>query len=148
MINIRSVYKQDKAISIGLWMTLSAIFVYIIGKIVYQFVLYSTCQHWGNAKTTCHLHYEKKLGNYLCYLTILFLFLCLLFKIGVWFFCKKLQLYEEVEGKNEEAVEIRELMAPVSASEQTDAPTNGGKYLFHKRKGSEIIALGSFSFES
>ncbi|XP_012215064.2 solute carrier organic anion transporter family member 1A5 [Linepithema humile] len=102
LINIRSVYKQDKAISIGFWMMWLSIFVYVPGKILYELVARQACQYWGSEKTICHLHNSEKLGDYLCYFTILFLSLSLLFKIVVWFFCKNLQLYEEVEDKDYE----------------------------------------------
>jgi len=100
LINIRSVYKQDKAISIGFWMMWLSVFVYIPGKILYELIAYQACQYWGDQKAICHLHNSEKLGDYLCYFTIFFLSLCLLFKIIVWFFCKNLQLYEEVENKD------------------------------------------------
>lgn len=102
LINIRSVYKQDKSISIGFWMMWLSIFVYVPAKILYDFVSRQACQYWGSQKIICHLYDSEKLGNYLCYLTILFLSLCLLFKIIVWFFCKKLHLYEEIDVQDQE----------------------------------------------
>ncbi|EZA61300.1 Solute carrier organic anion transporter family member 1A5 [Ooceraea biroi] len=101
LINIRSVYKQDKAISIGFWMMWIAIFVYGPGRIFYELISHKTCQYWGNQKAICHLHNGQKFGEYLCYLTITFLLLSLLLKIVVWFFCKNLQLYKEVEDKDQ-----------------------------------------------
>lgn len=132
LINIRSVYKQDKAISIGFWMMWIAIFVYVLGKVLYEFVSRQTCRYWGNQKIICHLHDSEKLGNYLCYLTILFLSLCLLLKIIVWFFCKNLQLYEEVETKDQENIELRELVEPATITEQPETSNNNSKYSFQK----------------
>lgn len=131
LINIRSVYKQDKAISIGFWMMWIAIFVYVPGKILYEFVSRQACQYWGNQRAICHLHDSVKLGDYLCSLTILFLSFCLLFKIIVWFFCKDLQLYGKVEAKDQESVEMQELFEPVTITEITE--DNNSKYfLFQK----------------
>ncbi|XP_014482148.1 PREDICTED: solute carrier organic anion transporter family member 1A5 [Dinoponera quadriceps] len=110
LINVRSVYKQDKAISIGLWMAIVAIFVNVPGKILYEFASYQACQYWGKEKIICHLHDGEKLGNYLCYLTILLLSLCLVLKAVVCFFSKNLQLYDEVESEGKGNVEIQELI--------------------------------------
>lgn len=129
LINIRSVYKQDKAISIGFWMMWIAIFVYVLGKVPYEFVSRAACQYWGNQKLICHLHDSEKLGNYLCCLTILFLLLSLLVKIIVWFFCKNLSLYEEIESKDQENVEIQEM---IETTEQPELLNNNSKYPFYK----------------
>lgn len=131
LINIRSVYKQDKAISIGFWMMWIAIFVYVIGKALYEFVSRQACQYWGNQKIICHLHDSEKLGNYLCYLTIIFLTLCLLVKIIVWFFCKNLQLYEDAEYKDQENKIIQELLEQATTAEQPEI-LNNSKYFFKK----------------
>jgi len=129
LINIRSVYKQDKAISIGFWMMWISIFVYVLGKVLYEFVSRQTCQYWGNQKIICHLHDPEKLGNYLCYLTIVFLTLCLLAKIIVWFFCKNLQLYEEGEYKDQENKVIQELIEQATTAERPEI-LNNSKYFF------------------
>lgn len=135
LINIRSVNKQDKAISIGFWMMWIALFAYVPGKILYEFVSSQACQYWGNQKIICHLHDSEKLGNYLCYLTILFLSLCLLIKIIVWFFCKNLQLYDEIEieieYKDQENVELQELVEQPATAEQFGV-LNNSKYFFQK----------------
>ncbi|XP_029161947.1 solute carrier organic anion transporter family member 1A5 [Nylanderia fulva] len=122
LINIRSVYKQDKAISIGFWMTWIAIFVYAPGKCLYEFVSREACRYWGNQRAICHLHDSERFGDYLCYLTILFLSLCFLFKIFLWFLCKDLQLYEEVEIKDEnsENVVLQELIEQAGTTEQQE----------------------------
>lgn len=131
LINIRSVYKQDKAITIGFWMMWIALFTYVPGKILYEFVTRQACQYWGNQKIICHLHDSEKLGNYLCYLTILFLSLSLLIKIIVWFFCKNLQLYEEVEEKDQDNVELQELVEQTTTAEP-EVLNNNSKYFFTK----------------
>lgn len=137
LINIRSIYKQDKAISIGFWMMWLSIFVYVPGKILYEFVARQACQYWGDQEAICHLHGEK-FGDYLCYTTILFLSLCLLFKIIVWFFCKNLQLYEEVENKDHENGALQTLIEQVTetnrAIEQQGTSINDGKHFFYQIK--------------
>lgn len=144
LINIRSVYRQDKAIAIGFWMTWIAIFVYVPGKILYEVVSHQACQYWGNQKITCHLHDEETLGNYLCYLTILFLSLCLIFKIIVWFFCKKLQLYEEAESKSVDDVRIPEMTEYQPATYQPrETIINNGEYPFF---GNKLTYLDYSSF--
>lgn len=130
LINIRSVYKQDKAITIGFWMMWIALFS-VPGKILYEFVSRQACLYWGDQKIICHLHSEK-LGNYLCYLTILFLSFYLVIKIIVWFFCKNLQLYEEIEDKDRENVELQELVEQTATTEQPEVLNNNSKYFFPK----------------
>lgn len=129
LINMRSVYKQDKAISIGFWMAWVATIVNIPGKILYEIVSYKACQHWGKGKIICHLHDSEKLGSYLCYLTIAFLSLCLVFKVFVWFFSKDLQLYKEGEGEAKKGVEMQELMEQTKPPEEAEAPSDNSKYL-------------------
>lgn len=129
LINIRSVYKQDKAITIGFWMMWIALFTYVPGKILYEFVARQACQYWGNQKIICHLHDSEKLGNYLCYLTILFLLLSLMIKIIVWAFGKNLQLYEEVE--DQENAELQELVEQ-TATVEPEVLNNNSKYFFQK----------------
>jgi len=107
-----------------------AVFVYVFGKIIYEFVSRQACQYWGSQKLICHLHKSEELGNYLCYLTILFLSLCLLFKIIVWFFCKNLQIYEEVENKDQANVELQELVEPATITELPETLNNNSKYFF------------------
>ncbi|TGZ47629.1 solute carrier organic anion transporter family member 2A1 [Temnothorax longispinosus] len=127
LISIRSVYKQDKAISIGFWMMWIAIFVFALGKVLYEFVTRQACQYWGSQKIICHLHDSEKLGDYLCYLTILLLSFCLLVKIIVWFFCKNLQLYDEVEFKDQENVEVQEMIEQVTAEQPEILNNNNGE---------------------
>lgn len=130
LINIRSVYKQDKAMSIGFLMMWIAIFVYVPGKLLYEYVSRQACQYWGNQKIICHLYDSEKLGDYLCYLTILFLSLCLLVKIIVWFFCKNLKLYVEVENKDQQNLELQEMFERATITELPE--TLNGKYPFQK----------------
>lgn len=134
LINIRSIYKQDKAISIGFWMTWIAIFVYAPGKIIYEFVSREACRYWGNQRAICHLHDSERFGDYLCYLTILFLSLCFLFKIILWFLCKDLQLYKEVGSKEDRGnVVLQELIQGTSTTEQQET-RNDSKYFFYRNK--------------
>lgn len=137
LINIRSVYKQDKAISIGFSMTWITIFVYFPGKILYEFVSREACRYWGNQRAICHLHNSENLGDYLCYLTILFLSLCFLFKIILWFLCKNLQLYEEIESKENQENVLQELIEQSAITEQQETIQeirNNSKYSFYKNK--------------
>ncbi|XP_032662579.1 solute carrier organic anion transporter family member 74D-like isoform X2 [Odontomachus brunneus] len=124
LINIRSVYKQDKAICIGFWMTCIAIFVNGPGKIFYEIVSYQACQLWGRQRIICHLHDGEKLGSYLCYLTIFFLSLSLVFKIIVWCFSKNLRLYGDVEREVKKSGEIQELVEQAKILEETETPIN------------------------
>lgn len=138
LINIRSVYKQDKAISIGFSMTWIAIFVYVPGKVLYEFVSSEACEYWGNQRAICHLHDNEKLGNYLCYLTILFLSLCFLSKIILWFLCKDLQLYKEIENKDsQENTVLQELIDQSATTGQQEAiqeTRNNSKMSFYRNK--------------
>lgn len=129
LINLRSVNKQDKAISIGFWMACVAILVNVPGKIFYEIVSYFACQYWGKERIICHLYDGEKLGSYLCYLTITFLSLSLVLKVVVWFFSKDLQLYEEAESEAKKGVEIQELIEQAKTLEEPETPVNNSKYL-------------------
>lgn len=140
LINLRSVYKQDKALSIGFWMMWIALFVFVPGRILYEYVARQTCIYWGSKGAICHLHDNEKLVNYLCYMTIMFLSLSHMFKILVWFFCKNLQLYEQVkiESKDEESGALQSLVSPETPAVQqeitNDAVNNSKYFLFSKSK--------------
>lgn len=134
LINVRSVYKQDKAIGIGFWMTWFAILVHGLGRILYELISRQTCQYWGSERTMCRLHDGQKFGNYLCYLTIAFLLLSLLLKIPVWFFCRKLQLYSEVEGKDEKDGATRDVEQTATIELEELMPVDNGKYFSRKEE--------------
>ncbi|KAK2578878.1 hypothetical protein KPH14_009745 [Odynerus spinipes] len=130
LINLRSVYKQDKASSIGFWMMWVAIFVNVPGKILYQTIADMTCVHWGIKRTICHLHDSEKLGNYMFYLTTLLMAICVLFKVLVWIFCRNLQIYGSRVSENEEDTTQAQELLPISSNrEQTEnvaKPENNG----------------------
>ncbi|KAI4477176.1 hypothetical protein M0804_012997 [Polistes exclamans] len=111
LINLRSVYRQDKASSIGFWMMWVALFVNVPGKILYQTIANITCIYWGNKRTICHFHESPKFGNYIFFLTTLLLAICIIFKILVWIFCRNLMIYGRPINENEEnTVQSQELM--------------------------------------
>ena len=110
LVVLRSVYIQDKAISIGFWMMWSAIIVNIPGKILYDYIANLTCQYWGTQKSTCRLHNSLQLGNYLYYLTGSLLGLSVLLKVVLYLFCEDLQLYAPPEQEDTSAAEMQKLM--------------------------------------
>ncbi|KAF7399488.1 hypothetical protein HZH68_008080 [Vespula germanica] len=125
LINLRSVYRQDKASSIGFWMMWVALFVNVQGKILYQTIANMTCIHWGNKSTICHLHDNKKLGNYMFLLTTVLLVICIFFKILVWIFCRNLMIYGKSVKENEED-KAQELMPIQQPSTNSDKSGNNG----------------------
>lgn len=131
LINIRSVYKQDKAICIGFWLMWIAVLVYGPGKIFYELISFHTCQYWGNQKTLCHLHNGQQFGDYVCYLTIGFLLVGLLLKVAVWFLCKNLQLYEEAENKTEKDSAVQDGPQTPTVELEELMPLDNSKYCFY-----------------
>lgn len=129
LINLRSVYKQDKASSIGFWMMWVAIFVNVPGKILYQLIADMTCVHWSTKARICHLHNSKKLGDYMLYFTTLLLGLCVLLKILVLIFCRNLQIYSRTVNEDEDVNQPQELM-PINSNnegnERIAKPDNNG----------------------
>lgn len=124
LIILRSVNTQDKAISIGLWMSCLAILANIPGKILYDVIANLTCRHWGTQRSVCHLHDGLKLGNYLCYMTGSLLILSVILKTLVWFFCRDLELYIQKDEEPAAATELRKLMRnPDVATSQQEEPT-------------------------
>ncbi|XP_043258795.1 solute carrier organic anion transporter family member 1A5 isoform X2 [Colletes gigas] len=123
LVALRSVYAQDKALSIGFWMMWSAIFANTPGKFLYDTIADLTCQYWGNEEISCHLHDSLKLGNYLCYLTGGLLILCVLLKIVLWFLCKELDLYSQEEKELPPGAEMQQLM-PNPSTPKTVEPSD------------------------
>ncbi|XP_068967047.1 solute carrier organic anion transporter family member 1A5 [Bombus flavifrons] len=122
LIILRSVNTQDKAISIGLWMSCLAILANIPGKILYDVIANLTCRHWGTQRSVCHLHDGLKLGNYLCYMTGSLLALSVILKTLVWFFCRDLELYIQKDEEPAAATELKKLMRnpDVASSQQVE----------------------------
>ncbi|XP_016838552.1 solute carrier organic anion transporter family member 2B1 isoform X2 [Nasonia vitripennis] len=129
LISLRSVNVQDKALTIGYSMTLLAFFTYAIGKISYDELAKSTCQHWGLEDRICHLHHSTDLGNYLCFLTAGLIVVAALFKVGVWLFCQDLEMYDPTELEESQPREMKDmsktqaepLLQPQATSEQEES---------------------------
>lgn len=110
VINLRSVYVQDKALSIGFWMTLVAVFVHVPGKLIYQKISDASCIHWGSSESLiCRLHHSQNLGDHLCYVTALFLAIGAIFRALVWWFCRNLNLYDIPIAEEEPGRELEEM---------------------------------------
>ncbi|XP_063994543.1 solute carrier organic anion transporter family member 2B1-like [Diachasmimorpha longicaudata] len=97
LIGLRSTYIQDKALAIGLWMSLTAFFTYIPGKLLYWLVAQKTCIHRGATSSLCLLHDSQTLGAYLAYLTSFLLLIAVVFGVLTFFFSQKLKIYRESE---------------------------------------------------
>ncbi|XP_015609200.1 solute carrier organic anion transporter family member 1A5 [Cephus cinctus] len=108
LINLRSVYVQDKALMIGFWMTWVAIVVFVPGRLLYHKIAALTCKHWGSQGALCHLHDTKTFGDYMCYLTAFLLSVGAIFQILVWYWSRKLRLYSNSLGERENS-EMKEL---------------------------------------
>lgn len=125
LIILRSVNVQDKAISIGFWMTWFAIFGNILGKILYDMIASLTCQYRGTQRTSCRLHDGLKLGNYLSYMTGSLLALSVILKILVWIFSRDLELYVQKEEQLIAITELREFVRnPDTVSNQENTQTD------------------------
>lgn len=111
LVNLRSVYVQDKALSIGFWMTWVFLFTFVPGKIIYGIIADATCEHWGLEKSICHLYNSSHLGDYLSYLTAALLVLGGLFKVLVWHFCNEISVYDNPRNEIEEtATELNDVL--------------------------------------
>nr|XP_018916352.1 PREDICTED: solute carrier organic anion transporter family member 4C1-like [Bemisia tabaci] len=101
LISVRSVEKQDKSIFMGLLITLSALFGYIPGPIVYGKLLDSACLVAGKTcggAGNCWLYDNKRLGFRLTATTAVLLFLSFSCNMAVWFHSKTLRnIYEDEE---------------------------------------------------
>ncbi|KAK0179105.1 hypothetical protein PV327_007927 [Microctonus hyperodae] len=97
IIGLRSIYIQDKALAIGLWITVTSIFVYIIGKMIYWQISKWTCIQRGYLSSQCHLHDSKNLGSYLAFFTAILLTIGIVFELLILFLCKSLRLYRDTE---------------------------------------------------
>ncbi|XP_076662079.1 solute carrier organic anion transporter family member 2A1 [Halictus rubicundus] len=117
LVVLRSVYTQDKAISIGFWMMWSAVIINVGGKFLYDTIAQLTCQYWGTQKTKCHLHQSLKLGNYLCYLTATILVLSALIKVILWYFCKNVHLYAQQTKDTSTGTEMQRLMSRLAGKQ-------------------------------
>ncbi|KAG8037596.1 hypothetical protein G9C98_005807 [Cotesia typhae] len=95
LISLRSVFTQDKALAIGLWITLAAFITYIPGKMFYWQVTDWTCIHRGNSQL-CHLQ-SSNLGSYLSFATSFLLVLAVALEVLTYFFSFKLRIYRDME---------------------------------------------------
>ncbi|KOC65602.1 Solute carrier organic anion transporter family member 1A5 [Habropoda laboriosa] len=126
LIILRSVNVQDKAISIGFWMTCSAIIVNVPGKMIYELIANLTCQYWGTRGSQCHLHDGFKLGNYLYYLTGSLFVLSAILKIFVCLLSKELKVYAEKKEVTKSSAEMQEMIRHPAATPKQQEPGNAG----------------------
>ncbi|XP_034947894.1 solute carrier organic anion transporter family member 2A1 isoform X2 [Chelonus insularis] len=117
IIGLRSVYIQDKALAIGLWIVLTSFFTYLPGKMLYWKLTDITCIHRGNSPSSCHLYDSESLGSYLAWLTALLLLFGVSFEIIMFFFSRNLRLYRESE------IELNDInQAPTQAIPLVEQP--------------------------
>ena len=137
LIGLRCVNIQDKALTIGYSMALLLFFTFIPGKVSYDLIATSTCQHWGANDRVCHLYHPTNLGNYLCFVTGTLLVISAILKIGVWFFSSKLDLYDTDEIEAQDPTELKDISTPQAepllsqqpASEQAEENQTAGEIL-------------------
>ncbi|XP_066600870.1 solute carrier organic anion transporter family member 2B1 [Prorops nasuta] len=111
LIILRSVYRQDKALSIGFWMTWLALCVHIAGKILYDVIANTTCEHWGNENSICHLYDSSSFANYLCFLSGAWLVASFFIRLLVWYFSRSLHIYIQLEPETQQVGrELEELI--------------------------------------
>ncbi|XP_068087043.1 solute carrier organic anion transporter family member 74D isoform X2 [Anabrus simplex] len=98
LIHFRCVDEKDKAFSIGVGELFMGILAFIPAPLVYGTLLDWACIAWGREcgeRGNCWLYDGQSLRN-LMNLTATALLTCgALFDIGVWYYCKGLQMYDE-----------------------------------------------------
>nr|XP_033340979.1 solute carrier organic anion transporter family member 74D-like isoform X1 [Megalopta genalis]XP_033340980.1 solute carrier organic anion transporter family member 74D-like isoform X1 [Megalopta genalis] len=124
LIVLRSVYKQDKCLSIAFWMMWSTIFVNVVGKFAYDAIADLTCRYRESQFKPCRLHHSTSLGNYLCYLTGSILALSFLIKFILCFFCKDLQLYTQQSKGPSTGTEMQNLMSRIARTQPSSGNDN------------------------
>ncbi|XP_078038590.1 solute carrier organic anion transporter family member 74D isoform X2 [Augochlora pura] len=124
LIVLRSVYKQDKSLSVAFWMMWSAIFVNVVGKFAYDALADSTCRYRESHTKPCRLHSSTRLANYLCYLTASLLALSVLIKFVLWFFCKNLQLYAQQTKTTTTGTEMQKLLSRIARTKKSSGNDN------------------------
>lgn len=126
IIIFRSIFPQDKALSIGFNMTWIAFFAYIPGKILYERLVNRTCVHWGTDGIVCHLYDTDKLGDYLCYLSAAITFIAVIFQFLVWVFTKNLKLYgyPEVELPGDTELKDVQVFPLLAGNPQSNVATS------------------------
>lgn len=89
---------QDKSFSSGLTLWSISIFAMIPGRILYGFVIDSTCLIWNDKcgqRGNCQLYDQELFRYYVNGLAVLFSVLGVTFEGLTWFYGKNTQLYEE-----------------------------------------------------
>lgn len=128
IIIFRSIFPQDKALSIGFHMTWISLVVYIPGRILYERVVNRACRYWGADEVVCHLYDSDSLGDYLCYLSAAITFLAVIFQVLVWLIGKNLRLYgyPEIESTtNTELMDVRISLLRTSGQQQPTVVKSG-----------------------
>ncbi|XP_065345620.1 solute carrier organic anion transporter family member 74D-like [Cloeon dipterum] len=100
LIQFRCVDVADKAVAFALLEVLLCIFVFIPGPILYGHLIDMTCTLWGMTcgKTgNCWIYDADKLRYYVYMPIFGCLFIGTLWDIGVWYYVKDLQMYDDDE---------------------------------------------------
>ncbi|KAK9504054.1 hypothetical protein O3M35_010489 [Rhynocoris fuscipes] len=127
IIQFRAVLPDDKAISIAFSEVVLGVFTFVPAPILYGWLLDSSCLIWGVTcgKTgNCWLYDGRKLRYLLNFTASSFLFVAVLFDIGVWWKVGTLKLYDdesEVDSKEKENGKTKEKKSFFSLSTFTNA---------------------------
>ncbi|XP_067011132.2 solute carrier organic anion transporter family member 74D [Anabrus simplex] len=103
LICLRCVIPEDKPALLGLELLLVGK-MQVPGKIIYKWLIDSTCKHWGENNYNCRLFESDRLIANLNILTACLLLMSSFFDLFVWYFSRDLKLYsdEDIDDDTED----------------------------------------------
>ena len=102
---LRSVEVRDKAASMSLVMGLLSLFALLPGPIIYGALIDSSCRVWGERcgkRRNCLVYDTEKLRHNFCGLTAAVLLVGFVFDLGVWYYIRDVEMYDDDEDERDD----------------------------------------------
>lgn len=103
------VEEYDKSVAMGFGLTFMALFAFIPSPIFFGWILDRSCIVWGktcSGSGNCWLYDSESVRYTLNTIASIFIFIGIIFDIGVWYFVKDLKIFDDNELNNEFSLKI------------------------------------------
>uniref|UniRef100_A0A6P7GRQ0 Solute carrier organic anion transporter family member 5A1-like n=1 Tax=Diabrotica virgifera virgifera TaxID=50390 RepID=A0A6P7GRQ0_DIAVI len=109
LVTVRCVEEKDKAVAMGFGLMLMSLCAFVPSPILFGFILDKACLVWGRTCSgtgNCWLYNGADLRSTMNFTAATFVFIGALFDIGVWYFVKDVEIFEE-DVELEDVIEFK-----------------------------------------
>ncbi|XP_072401918.1 solute carrier organic anion transporter family member 74D-like [Diabrotica undecimpunctata] len=109
LVTVRCVEEKDKAVAMGFGLMLMSLCAFVPSPILFGFILDKACLVWGRTCAgtgNCWLYNGAYLRSTMNFTAATFVFIGALFDLGVWYFVKDVEIFEE-DVELEDVIEFK-----------------------------------------